>query len=221
MEHAYDTVIFDLDGTLLDTLEDLTNAVNHAMRDSGFPEHTLEEIRYFVGDGVGMLIRRALPSEADGDEEAFQEALQAFKRYYAAHNNDCTQPYPGVPEMLDQLKAAGIRLAIVSNKNDPNVQALNAGYFSRWVDLAVGEREGVRRKPYPDVVFRVMDAWSCDPARTLYVGDSDVDLQTAQNAGIDCVAVAWGFRTEEELRRAGADRIARKPRELARLVLGG
>lgn len=220
MKHLYDTVIFDLDGTLLDTLEDLTNATNHAMRQSGYPEHTMDEVRRYVGNGVGMLIRRALPAHADGDEEAFQEALQAFKRYYAQHNNEATAPYDGVPGMLERLKASGIRLAIVSNKNDPNVKALSEGYFSRWVELAVGEREGVRRKPAPDTVLSVMRAWECSPEKTLYVGDSDVDIETAKNAGVECATVCWGFRTENELRRAGAKLLVHNPAELAALVLG-
>ena len=221
MRARYDTVIFDLDGTLLNTLGDLTAAANHALRESGYPERTAEEVRRFVGNGVGMLIRRALPVSADSDEEAFEETLQAFKSYYARHNNDTTVPYPGILEMLERLSQAGVRMAIVSNKNDPNVKALSAQYFRPWIGLAVGEREGVRRKPSPDAVFAVMRAWNCDPASTLYVGDSDVDLETARNAGVDCAAVCWGFRSEAELRQAGAYVLARTPGELADGVLGG
>ncbi|MCI5957550.1 MAG: HAD-IA family hydrolase [Clostridiales bacterium] len=221
MRTRYDTVIFDLDGTLLNTLGDLTAAANHALRESGYPERTMEEVRRFVGNGVGMLIRRALPTSADSDEEAFEETLQAFKSYYARHNNDTTAPYPGILEMLERLKQAEVRMAIVSNKNDPNVKALAADYFEPWIGLAVGEREGVRRKPNPDAVFAVMRAWNCDPAATLYVGDSGVDLETARNAGVDCVAVCWGFRSEEELRQAGATMLAHSPAELADGVLNG
>jgi len=221
MRARYDTVIFDLDGTLLNTLGDLTAAANHALRESGYPERTMEEVQRFVGNGVGMLIRRALPTSADSDEEAFEETLQAFKSYYARHNNDTTAPYPGILEMLERLKQAEVRMAIVSNKNDPNVKALAADYFEPWIGLAVGEREGVRRKPNPDAVFAVMRAWNCDPAATLYVGDSGVDLETARNAGVDCVAVCWGFRSEEELRQAGATMLAHSPAELADGVLNG
>ena len=204
MRKRYETVIYDLDGTLLNTLEDLANAVNHAMRESGYPERTLEEVCRFVGNGVGQLIHRALPASADGDEEAFQETLQAFKSYYARHNNDTTAPYDGIEALLDRLHEAGIRQAIVSNKNDPNVKALTRDYFSRWIPLAVGEQEGVRRKPAPDTVLKVMQEWGCKPSEVLYVGDSDVDVETARNAGVDCAAVCWGFRTEDELRAAGA-----------------
>lgn len=218
-KYRYDAVIFDLDGTLLDTLEDLTTAVNHALRESSYPERTMDEVRQFVGNGVGLLMRRALPAVADGDEEAYQEALQAFKSYYARHNNNVTAPYEGIVDMLRGLSAAGIKLAVVSNKNDPNVQALTQAYFGPWISAAAGEQEGVRRKPYPDTVQRVMTLFNCPPERALYVGDSDVDVETARNAGVDCAAVLWGFRSEESLRQAGAKVLVRTPAELAALVL--
>lgn len=166
MRKRYETVIYDLDGTLLNTLEDLANAVNHAMRESGYPERTLEEVCRFVGNGVGQLIHRALPASADGDEEAFEETLQAFKSYYARHNNDTTAPYDGIEALLERLNQAGVRQAIVSNKNDPNVKALTQDYFSRWIPLAVGEQEGVRRKPAPDTVLRVMKEWGMQAIRS-------------------------------------------------------
>ncbi|MEG0492910.1 MAG: HAD-IA family hydrolase [Clostridia bacterium] len=216
---AYQTVIFDLDGTLLNTLEDLTNATNHAMRESNYPEHSADEVRRYVGNGIGQLIHRALPPAADGDEEAFQEVLQAFKHYYALHNNDFTKPYEGCCDMLRTLASAGVKLAIVSNKNDPNVKALSAEYFREWIDVAFGEQEGIRRKPHPDVVLKVMKALGSKPEKTLYVGDSDVDLQTAQNAGVSCAAVCWGFRSEEELRAAGATLLVHSPEELVQVVL--
>ena len=213
MRKRYETVIYDLDGTLLNTLEDLANAVNHALRESGYPERTLEEVCRFVGNGVGQLIH--------GDEEAFQETLQAFKSYYARHNNDTTAPYEGIEALLDRLYQAGVRQAIVSNKNDPNVKALTRDYFSRWIPLAVGEQEGVRRKPAPDTVLKVMEEWGCKPAEVLYVGDSDVDVETARNAGVDCAAVCWGFRTEAELRAAGAQTIYHSPEALGKALLDG
>lgn len=220
MSKRYETVIFDLDGTLLNTLEDLTNAVNHAMRESGYPERTLEEVRRFVGNGVGKLIQRALPPSADGDAEAYQETLQAFKSYYARHNNDTTAPYEGIEALLERLHAAGVRLAIVSNKNDPNVKALARDYFSRWIGLAVGEQEGVSRKPAPDTVLMVMREWDCDPVTVLYVGDSGVDVETAHNAGVDCAAVCWGFRSEDELRAAGPTALFHSPGQLGDYILG-
>lgn len=214
----YSTVIFDLDGTLLDTLEDLTNALNHALRECGYPEHTMNDVREFVGDGVGMLVQRALPPERDGDPDAYELTLQAFKRCYALHNNDVTAPYPGVPELIAALQARGTALAVVSNKNDPNVQALCRRYFPT-VALAAGEREGVRRKPAPDTLLYVIKALNADPKHTLYVGDSEVDLETARNAGVDCASVLWGFRSEKRLLAAGARMLFHTPEELERWLL--
>ena len=219
MRKRYETVIYDLDGTLLNTLEDLANAVNHAMRESGYPERTLEEVCRFVGNGVGQLIHRALPASADGDEEAFEETLQAFKSYYARHNNDTTAPYDGIEALLERLNQAGVRQAIVSNKNDPNVKALTQDYFSRWIPLAVGEQEGVRRKPAPDTVLRVMKEWGCKPSEVLYVGDSDVDVETAHNANLPCCGAVWGFRTREELNAAGAEYLAENSDELYDVIM--
>ena len=217
---SYDTVIFDLDGTLLHTLEDLMLSVNHALSGRTKVRRSLEEVRGFVGNGVGQLIHRALPASADGDEEAFQETLQAFKSYYARHNNDTTAPYDGIEALLDRLHQAGVRQAIVSNKNDPNVKALTRDYFSRWIPLAVGEQEGVRRKPAPDTVLKVMEEWGLKPSEVIYVGDSDVDVETARNAGVDCAAVCWGFRTEDELRAAGATALFHTPKQLGDYILG-
>lgn len=220
MQKRYDTVIFDLDGTLLDTLDDLAAAVNHALREGGYPERTRDEVRAFVGNGVAMLVKRAVPVWARDDEEAVAETLQAFKSYYAQHNNDATAPYPGIPALLDRLKAEGVTNAIVSNKNDPNVKALADIYFAGQVAHAVGDREGVPRKPHPDSVLHVMALCGADPARTLYVGDSDVDVVTARNAGIDCAAVLWGFRDEACLRGAGAEHVFATAEELGDFVLG-
>lgn len=218
MSPRYDTVIFDLDGTLLDTLDDLTAAVNHALRENGCPERTREEVCAFVGNGIGMLVRRAVPA---GISQAEEEAvLQAFKAYYALHNNDATAPYPGVCALLRALRAAGVTPAIVSNKNDPNVKALARTCFAGLIDIAVGEQPGVRRKPHPDSVLRVMELCHASPARTLYVGDSDVDVLTARNAGIDCAAVLWGFRDEACLRAAGAQRLFANAEGLQKYVLG-
>ena len=215
---SYSTVIFDLDGTLLNTLEDLTNATNQALRECGYPEHTMEDVKGFVGNGIGMLIRRALPPECDADPEAYEMTLQAFKRYYFLHNNDTTAPYPGIPVLIDALQEKGLKLAVVSNKNDPNVKALCQYYFPS-IPLAVGEREGIRRKPEPDTVLHVMKEFGSAKCHTLYVGDSDVDVQTARNAGVDCAAVLWGFRSEEHLKNAGARNLFRSPKELCDWIL--
>lgn len=212
----YDTVIYDLDGTLLDTLGDLAAAVNHAMRVMNCPEHSEVAVCAMVGNGMELLIRRALP---EGDER-MEETLRVFKAYYAEHSEDLTCAYEGIEAMLEALAQAGVKQAIVSNKGDPFVRALNEKFFSRWIRLAVGERADVRRKPAPDSLLRIMEELGSTPERTLYVGDSDVDIVTANNAGVDCASVCWGFRTEEQLRAAGADHLFHKPGELAAFVLG-
>ena len=214
----YDTVIFDLDGTLLDTLQDLAAAVNYALHQQGYPPRTVQEVCRFVGNGVEKLMRRAVP--AGLPEERIMTALAVFKDYYALHNNDATAPYPGIEALLDHLKARGVRMAIVSNKNDPNVKALARLYFPTTISMAVGEGGGVRAKPCPDTVLHVMNTWGCDPSRVLYVGDSDVDIQTARNAGVDCASVCWGFRPEPELRAAGATLLVHTAQELEAVVLG-
>lgn len=214
----YDTVIFDLDGTLLDTLQDLAAAVNYALHQQGYPPRTVQEVCRFVGNGVEKLMRRAVP--AGLPEERIMAALAVFKDYYALHNNDATAPYPGIEALLDHLKARGVRMAIVSNKNDPNVKALARLYFPTTISMAVGEGGGVRAKPCPDTVLHVMNTWGCDPSRVLYVGDSDVDIQTARNAGVDCASVCWGFRPEQELSAAGATLLVHTAQELEAVVLG-
>ena len=214
----YDTVIFDLDGTLLDTLQDLAAAVNYALHQQGYPPRTVQEVCRFVGNGMEKLMRRAVP--AGLPEERIMAALAVFKEYYALHNNDATAPYPGIEALLDHLKARGVRMAIVSNKNDPNVKALARLYFPTTISMAVGEGGGVRAKPCPDTVLHVMNTWGCDPSRVLYVGDSDVDIQTARNAGVDCASVCWGFRPEQELRAAGATLLVHTAQELEAVVLG-
>lgn len=211
----YDTVIYDLDGTLLNTLGDLAAAVNHAMRAFGYPEHSEQAVCRMVGNGMGTLIRRAIPE----GEDNFEEVLRTFKAYYGEHSDDLTCAYPGVEELLDTLAKEGVRQAIVSNKGDPFVKELNEKYFSRWIAQAVGEKEDVRRKPWPDSVKKIMDFWHCDPSRVLYVGDSEVDVETARNAGVDCASVTWGFRTVEDLTRAGAATFIHDPQELVKLVL--
>lgn len=209
-----DTIIFDLDGTLLNTLEDLTDSVNHAMRQFGLPEHTIEDVRTFVGNGAAKLIERAVPQ---GRENAGYDAvLSAFRKYYQAHCEEKTRPYDGVPEMLAQLKRAGYRMAIVSNKPDGAVKQLYEKYFGAYVQAAVGEHPGAKKKPAPDMVCQALAELASDASRAVYVGDSEVDLQTAANVPMPCISVMWGFRTREELYAAGADRdsMVRTPQEL-------
>lgn len=193
----YDLIIFDLDGTILDTLNDLADACNAALAAHGFPPRTLEEVRLFIGSGISNLIQRALPEEAV--EAMHAEVLRSFKKIYFSNLNVKTVPYPGVPDMLKKLKSSGMHIAVNSNKIDPAVQELCRAHFADFVELAVGEREGTPKKPSPIGVQQIMDAFSCPAGRTLYVGDSNVDIATAQNAGIDCAWVSWGFRHREEL----------------------
>ena len=210
----YDTIIFDLDGTLLDTLDDLMDAVNHALEQMGWPPRTRDEIRRFVGNGVAKLVERSVPAGTDSGEVA--KALEIFTAYYDVHKQDKTAPYEGIGDMLASLKAKGLTLAVVSNKFDAAVKVLMGEYFPGLIDLAAGEDEGrgVPKKPHPAMVHSVMAALGADPARSVYVGDSEVDLQTAQNAGLPCIAVTWGFRDEAFLRAQGATAFAHTPEQL-------
>ncbi|MDE7198625.1 MAG: HAD-IIIA family hydrolase [Lachnospiraceae bacterium] len=214
-----DTVIFDLDGTLLNTLEDLTDSVNHAMEEFGFPLHTIEEIRSFVGNGAPTLIERSIPQGKENP--SYDAVLAAFKEHYAAHCEDKTNPYEGIMELLAQLKEKGYRMAVVSNKFDGAVKRLCGKYFGDYIEAAIGESADVKRKPAPDTVYQALRELSCDASRAVYVGDSEVDIQTAKNASLPCISVTWGFRTEERLKDAGADGklMIRTPQELVPLLL--
>ncbi len=202
----YGTVIFDMDGTILDTLEDMQAAVNAALAEEGFPVRTLDEVRRFVGNGNRLLAARAVPEGAGPD--AAERVLRGFHRHYRGHCADHTKAYRGVIPLIENLRAAGVKTAVVSNKADYAVQALAENYFPGLFDFVTGEREGIRRKPAPDGVLAAMEALGADRARTVYVGDSEVDLETAANAEIPCIAVCWGFRTKSELLARGAERMA-------------
>lgn len=204
----YEAILFDLDGTLLNTLEDLKDSCNAALEACGYAPRTLDEVRRFVGNGVGLLIRRALP-EGVGEEE-WARCLALFKAHYQNNLDNKTRPYPGIEQALDALLARGYRIGVVSNKFDAAVKALCAHHFPR-IQVAVGEREGVRKKPAPDSALAAAQALGVRPASALYVGDSEVDIQTARNAGMDCLSVDWGFRPEAVLREAGATRIIHSP----------
>ncbi len=195
----YDSVIFDMDGTLLDTLGDLCDAVNATLRHFGFPERTIEEVRTFVGNGVSVLVFSSLPEGTD--EETKAAALSYYVDYYGSHNMIKTCAYPGVTELLERLRDEGVPCAIVSNKVDPAVRELAEIFFPGLTKTAIGEKEGIRRKPAPDSVFAAMEI--IGSKKPVYVGDSEVDVATAKAAGIDGIFVTWGFRGRELLREAG------------------
>ena len=208
----FTTLIFDLDGTLLDTLADLHASVAHGLRTHGLAERSVAEVRAFLGNGIRNLIERSVP---EGTDPPTLEAVFAdFRAHYLLHSLDTTQPYPGILELLERLRAAGVRMGIVSNKLDPAVQELNQRFFAHFMQVAVGESPGVRRKPHPDAVLEAMRRLNATPSETLYVGDSEVDYATAQAAGIACALVLWGFRDAPELRELGADFYAAAPADL-------
>ena len=212
MEKAYDTVIFDMDGTLLDTLEDLKDAVNFTMRQYGLPEHSLEEVRNFVGNGVRRLLQLSVPGGEEHD--AFEGIVKTFRSYYKDHCMDKTAPYAGIMELLRDLKREGYAMAIVSNKLDSAVKALNREHFGDLVEVAIGETEGVARKPAPDMIEKALRELGKTKDAAVYVGDSEVDLATAKNAGLPCISVLWGFREREFLAQRGAKRFAAVPEEV-------
>lgn len=213
----YETLIFDLDGTLLNTISDLAAAVNHALAAFGYPTHTEAAIVRMVGNGVGLLVARALP---DGEENPdYPRVLAEFRSYYEAHKADATAPYEGITEMLSRLCAVGFSIGIVSNKLDSAVKALAARFFRDTVRVAIGEKEGVARKPAPDAVAAALSEMGTTAEGAVYIGDSEVDIDTARNTGIPCLSVGWGFRTAEELSAHGADRVFMTPGELCDFLL--
>ena len=198
----YDTYIFDLDGTLLYTLDDLTASVNHAMRAEGFKEHTVEEVRMMVGNGVRKLIERAVP---DGKENPrYEGTYQEFIDHYMKHSMDTTRPYPGIMETLAELKRRGKRMAVVSNKFYAATQNLCSHFFGPLVEVAIGERDGIRKKPAPDTVIEALKQLGVGRVGAVYIGDSDVDVATARNSGLPCISVLWGFRDKDFLLEHGA-----------------
>ena len=210
----YTTYIFDLDGTLLDTLDDLASAVNYALRTHGMPEHSIDDVRRFVGNGVRKLMERAVPDGADNP--LFDETFASFRQYYMDHSLDTTRPYEGIPETLAALKARGCQLAVVSNKMMAATQALCRHFFPDTIEVAIGEDEaaGIRKKPAPDTVLAALKALGVGKENAVYVGDSDVDIQTAQNSGIPCISVLWGFRDRDFLQQNGAETFISTPSDL-------
>lgn len=215
---AYRAAVFDLDGTLLNTLDDLAAAVNYALGQMGMPRRSKAEVRSFLGNGTRVLMHLSVPEGTD--EKTELRAFQTFTTRYNAHHADVTAPYPGILDVVEALRDASVPRAVVSNKPDADVQALVASYFPGLFDAVVGQREDVRRKPAPDSLQAVMRGLSLSPADVVYVGDSEVDVQTAANAGTDCVIVSWGFRDVPFLREHGASRIVDTPAQLLDAILG-
>lgn len=208
----YDTYIFDLDGTLLDTLGDLAASVNHALRSFGMEERGIDFIRMSVGNGVGSLIMRSVP---DGTAaETADKVIAVFKEHYTAHGQELTVPYPGIVDMLRRLKASGARTAVVSNKFDAATKRLCAHYFGGMMDVAIGESEGIRRKPAPDTVEEALRQLRASRENAVYVGDSDVDIATARNSRLPCISVLWGFRDRAFLSAHGASVFAESPADI-------
>ena len=210
----YSTFIFDLDGTLLDTLTDLAASCNYALRTHGMPEHSIDDVRRFVGNGVRKLMERAIP---DGDANPdFEATFATFREHYMVHSLDTTKPYPGIMDALAELKARGCRLAVVSNKMMAATVELCKYFFPETIEVAIGENEaeGIRKKPAPDTVFAALKQLGVSGDNAVYVGDSDVDLATARNSGLPCISVLWGFRDREFLLDHGATTFITSPKEL-------
>ena len=201
----YDTVIFDLDGTLLDTLDDLTDGVNHALANFCYPLANREQIRARLGYGSKYLIAKSVPGGYD--DENYQAVFDDYLEYYSAHSSVKTAPYPGIMQLLEELNSLGVRCAIVSNKPDSAAKILGEHWFGSLVATTVGDREGIRRKPAPDTLLEVMRQLEAKPEGTVYIGDSEVDIETTQAAGVDCISVSWGFRTSEQLMNSHASLI--------------
>ena len=212
-------VIFDLDGTLLNTIEDLGNAANYALSLNGYPTHSLASYPFFVGNGVRNLIRKALPDDMRTDS-IIESLLKDFKEYYNEHNTDCTKPYDGIEELLRNLQDNGVKIAVASNKYQQATEKIIAHYFGDIDFVAVyGQREGVNVKPDPSVVFSILSDAKVPKSEVLYVGDSGVDMETARRACVDSVGVTWGFRSEKELNEYHADMIVNKASDIFDIVM--
>jgi len=205
-------LIFDLDGTLLNTIKDLHNALNYALKTNGFPEKTEQETQMLLGNGIDILVAGALPNGKENPQ--FAATYTTFKNYYSAHLNDYTAPYEGIIPLLQELKARHIKMGIVSNKFDEGVKALAAKFFKGLIDNAQGTSDTIKKKPAPDAVLALIKDLHAEDEKNIYIGDSDVDIKTAQNAGIPCISVSWGFRSKAFLKSVNANPIIDKPEEL-------
>lgn len=216
---TYTHVIFDLDGTLLNTLEDLARAGNHVCEMRGWPTFTQDQFRYKVGNGQIKLVERLIPAEFAGNGHVLEQALADYRSYYAEHREDHTAPYEGVPALLDRLGNAGVSLSVLSNKDHAATEPLVRKYFGDRFDVVQGRIDAFPPKPAAPIALHVLERLGADPATTLYVGDSNVDIACGHNAGLRACGVAWGFRGRRELEEAGADHIIDAPAELLDIVL--
>lgn len=208
----FDTVIFDMDGTLLNTIGDIADSVNYILKKYGYPLRTYEEIRSFTGNGSEKLMELSLPQGCNNPN--FEKYLEEYKKYYLEHNNLKTSPYDGIMDLLRELSERNYKLAIVSNKNDDNIKSLNKMYFSEYIKTATGESKDIKRKPAPHMVYKAINELSADIENAVYIGDSEVDIYTAKNANMHCVSVCWGFRDKEYLKEQGAEYLIDEPCEL-------
>lgn len=208
----YEAVIFDLDGTLTDTLADLRNSVNFALSQFDFPEKTAEEIRSFVGNGVKRLVYLSVPENTS--DEIAEDCLSAFKEYYKTHSCVATNPYDGIIEMLSEIKNKGIKIAVVTNKMHSAAVDIVDHFFGDLIDVTVGQLDGVAQKPQPDGIYKALEYIGVSKEKAVYVGDSEVDCITAKNAGIPCVGVTWGFRNRDVLSKNGAEFIINSPKDI-------
>ncbi len=208
----FEAVLFDLDGTLTDTLEDLKNSVNYALLKFGFPERSTEEIRSFVGNGVKRLVFRSVPEGTD--ENLALQCLEAFKLHYKNNSLVETKPYNGVIDLLKELKNNGVKTAVITNKMDSAAQDVVRFFFGGLVDFALGQLDGIAQKPEPDGIYIALEKLGVSKEKAVYIGDSEVDCLTAVNAGMPCIGVSWGFRSPDVLKANGADYIVNNPREI-------
>lgn len=214
----YQTVIFDLDGTLLNTIDDLADAANWVCEKHGWPTHSVEEYKFLVGNGMIKLAERFVPPDWC-NPQGIQQVVSEFMPYYDAHMRDKTAPYPGIAELLERLKAAGVRIAVLSNKAHELAPEIIEDYFPHTFSFVQGAEYGLPTKPDPALLRRLMEKMGADPKNTLFVGDSNVDIRTAKNGGLDSCGVLWGFRGRKELEAEGADYLAENPSELGDLIL--
>ena len=212
----YTTIVFDCDGTLLDTLTDLRNTVNYVLRAHDLPERSVSEVKAALGNGVAHLMRQSLPDSIS--EAEFNTYLDEFKAYYGEHLQDYTAPYPGMLDVLDTLRAKGYKLAIVSNKIQEGITPLNKEYFGDRLLVAIGERPELQRKPAPDMVLQALNELGSTQDESIYIGDSEVDVATAKNSGLLCIGVTWGFRDEQLHKDLGVKYIARKAEDIITII---